>query len=108
MGVSKTDFYTEEQVELAGIARALGHPARISIVQYLMKTEDCITGDIVKEIGLAQPTISQHLKVLKDVGIIRGTIEGNAVCYCINPRIWQKVNRLFNDFFGGFPTSSCC
>jgi ArsR family transcriptional regulator, arsenate/arsenite/antimonite-responsive transcriptional repressor len=84
MGISKTEGLTAEQIELAAIAKALGHPARIAILQFLMRVDKCICGDIVNELPLAQPTISQHLKELKSVGLIKGNIEGNAICYCVN------------------------
>ncbi len=84
MGVTKTIYYTSEQNELAAIAKALAHPARIAIIDYLLKVNKCICKDIVNELSLAQPTISQHLKELKSVGLIQGSIEGTAICYCIN------------------------
>jgi DNA-binding transcriptional ArsR family regulator len=84
MGASRTDQYESEQVELAAIAKALGHPARIAIVHYLSQAQACICNDIVEVLPLAQPTVSQHLKELKSVGIIQGTVEGNAICYCLD------------------------
>jgi DNA-binding transcriptional ArsR family regulator len=99
MGVSKTELFTKKQNELASIARVLGHPARIAILQHLVKTNACICGGLVDELGLAQATISQHLKELKQVGLIQGTIEGTSMCYCIDPKMWEKYKKLFNDFF---------
>jgi predicted transcriptional regulator len=87
MGISKTDVFSERENKLASIFKALGHPARIAIIEYLLKVNTCICGDIVNELPLAQATISQHLKELKSVGIIKGNIEGNSICYCINPDI---------------------
>lgn len=84
MGVSKTEYFTSRQNRLANIAKALGHPARIAIIDHLLKVDRCICGSIVRELGLAQPTVSQHLKELKSAGIIQGTVEGNAICYCIH------------------------
>ncbi|MFZ4797514.1 MAG: ArsR/SmtB family transcription factor, partial [Bacteroidia bacterium] len=84
MGASKTDHFTEKQNQLAAIAKALGHPARVAIIEYLLSVDSCICGDIVNVMPLAQPTVSQHLKELKNAGIIKGNIEGNAICYCIN------------------------
>lgn len=98
MGLSKTEIFTEEQNRMAGFAKALGHPARIAIIEHLIKIKTCICGDLVDEIGLAQPTISQHLKELKKIGIIQGTVEGTSVCYCINPEKWIEVESLFNTF----------
>ena len=91
MGLTKTSQFTKEQNELAEMAKALGHPARIAILQYLSKQESCVCGSIVDEIGLAQATVSQHLKALKDVGLIQGTISGVSTCYCINA---EKVNAV--------------
>lgn len=99
MGVTKTDLYTDHQIRLAALAKVLGHPARITILQYLLKMKTCVCGDIVNEIGLSQPTISQHLKELKSIGIIQGTISGTSVCYCINPELFEECKQLFSDFF---------
>ena len=99
MGISKTELFTKKQNELANIARALGHPARIAILQHLVKINACICNDLVAELGLAQPTISQHLKELKQLGLIQGSIEGTSVCYCIDPKVWEKYKKLFGDFF---------
>jgi predicted transcriptional regulator len=99
MGITKTELFTKKQNELANIARALGHPARIAIVQHLLKANACICNDLVGELGLAQPTISQHLKELKQVGIIQGSIEGTSICYCIDPKTWDKYRKLFAEFF---------
>lgn len=99
MGATKTDLFTKKQNELANMAKAIAHPARIAILQQLIKTNACICGSLVEELGLAQPTISQHLKELKLAGIIRGTIEGTSVCYCIDPKTWNKYRQIFNNFF---------
>ncbi|SMO67744.1 ArsR/SmtB family transcription factor [Solitalea koreensis] len=109
MGVSRTDIYTAEQNELALLMKALAHPARIAIIQYLIKVNKCICGDIVEEIGLAQATISQHLKELKAVGLIQGTIEGTSVCYCINGAVWKHFQDELNVLFGSWkPITNCC
>ena len=99
MGISKTALFTKKQNDLANIARALGHPARIAILQHLVKTNACICNDLVGELGLAQPTISQHLKELKQLGLIQGSIEGTSICYCIDPKVWEKYRKLFEAFF---------
>jgi len=99
MGATKSDLFTKKQNELANMAKAIGHPARIAILQQLIKTNACICGDLVEELGLAQPTISQHLKELKHAGIIQGTVEGASVCYCINPKVWKQYRQFFNEFF---------
>ncbi len=110
MGLTKSDIFTEEQNKLADFAKVLGHPARIAILQHLIKVNTCICGELVNEIGLAQPTISQHLKELKRVGIIQGTIEGTSICYCINPQNWKAIQTLFDSFFTNFvsKTDFCC
>jgi DNA-binding transcriptional ArsR family regulator len=96
MGASKTEHFSTEQNELASLFKAMAHPARIAIVEYLLKTDSCICGDIVNELPLAQPTVSQHLKELKNAGIIKGTIEGTAICYCINENTLKKVESYFS------------
>ena len=95
MGATKTDHFTEEQNELAIVAKALGHPARIAIMEYLLKVDTCICGDIVNELPLAQATVSQHLKELKNAGLIKGNIEGTAICYCINEPGIEKIKGFF-------------
>lgn len=97
MGITKTEIFTESQNRIAKIAKALGHPARVSILDYIFKQETCICGDLVEEIGLAQPTISQHLKELKNLGAIKGNVEGTSVCYCIDLDFWGEMkNDLMN------------
>lgn len=96
MGITKSDHFTDHQNELAVLAKALGHPARIAIIQYLLKVNACICGDIVNELPLSQPTISQHLKELKNAGLIKGNIEGNAICYCINESGFEKIKGFFD------------
>ena len=95
MGATKTDHFTGKQNEIAILAKALGHPARIAIIEYLLKVDACICGDIVNELPLAQPTISQHLKELKNAGIIKGNIEGNTICYCIDEKTLNKLQAYF-------------
>lgn len=99
MGVTKTENFTEEQNSIAQLAKVLGHPARIAILQQIIKQDTCICGDLVTEIGLAQATISQHLKELKNSGIIKGNIEGTSVCYCIDQDNWTKIQQIFSSFF---------
>lgn len=111
MGVTKTALFSAEQNELAVIAKALAHPARIAILQFLLRSNTCINGDLVQELGLAQATISQHLRELKQIGIIQGNIEGVSVCYCIDPEKWGEVRNLFNLLFDRYKdptTGECC
>ena len=95
MGATKTDHFTDNQNELAILTKALGHPARIAIIEYLIKVNTCICGDIVNELPLSQPTVSQHLKELKNAGLIKGSIEGNTICYCINEVGFDKIKSFF-------------
>jgi len=99
MGLTRTDIFTDEINELAALFKVLGHPARIAILQYIIDQKACICNDLVDELGLAQATISQHLKELKSAGIIQGTIEGKSVCYCIEEKKWKEVQQRFQQFF---------
>lgn len=109
MGLTKTEIFTEEQNRLAVLLKAMAHPARVAILQHIIKTNACICGDLVEELGLAQATISQHLKELKTAGLIQGTIEGVSVCYCINPVIWGDLQHQLSQFFGTYPIkTNCC
>jgi len=108
MGATKTEIFTEKQNKLALMMKALGHPARIAIIQQLLKTNTCICGDLVEELGLAQATISQHLKELKNVGLIQGTIEGTSVCYCIDGKVWKRFKKELEGFFIPYEKDNCC
>lgn len=111
MGVTKRALFTAEQNQMAQFAKVLAHPARIAIIQYLLRSNTCINGDLILELGLAQATISQHLRELKEVGIIQGTIEGASVSYCIHQGRWMEFKEIFNalfDQFEGPDTSTCC
>ena len=96
MGPTKSEMFTKHQNEIATIIKALGHPARIAILEYLMKIDSCICSDIVEELPLAQPTISQHLKELKKANLIKGTVEGTSICYCIDENGIEKLERYFS------------
>jgi predicted transcriptional regulator len=108
MGATKTELFTKKQNELAAMAKALAHPARIAILQQLIKTNACVCGSLVEELGLAQATISQHLKELKQVGLIQGTVEGTNVCYCIDPKVWLQYKEFFTMFFKELPVNGTC
>lgn len=109
MGTSKTDKFTEVQNNLAAITKALGHPARIAIVQYLIQQKACVCGELVDELPLSQSTVSQHLKELKNTGLIKGTIEGPSVCYCINDEVWDNAKKSLASLFESFsPSNNCC
>jgi ArsR family transcriptional regulator, arsenate/arsenite/antimonite-responsive transcriptional repressor len=107
MGLTKSDQFTQNQNELARFAKALGHPARVAIIEFLLKTDKCICGDIVNVLPLAQPTVSQHLRELKEAGLIKGNIEGTAICYCINPELFQKFVGILKVFFPEKNTPCC-
>lgn len=109
MGISKTEKFTAEQNKIATFAKVLAHPARIAILQYLFKLEGCYCGDLVLEIGLAQATVSQHLKELKKIGLIKGTIEGTSVCYCIDETNWQTFQLFMQQFLNQHArVEGCC
>lgn len=111
MGITKTDLFTKEQNELAKVAKVLGNPARIAILHHLLKANACINGDLVQELGLAQATISQHLRELKAIGLVQGTIEGVSMSYCIDAAKWAELKALFNalfDQFGKALKDDCC
>src|SRR6201986_844027 len=109
MGITKTEIFTDEQNKLAVQLKAIAHPARIAILQELIKANACICGDLVGELGLAQATISQHLKELKNAGLIQGTIEGASVCYCIEPKAWKNLQKELNILFASYQEkNNCC
>lgn len=109
MGITKSEIYTEKQNKLATMLKALAHPARIAIIQHLVKSDECICSDLVEELGLAQATISQHLKELKNIGIIKGCVEGASVSYCIDEKVWRQLKKEFEAFFVSFKlTNECC
>ncbi|RYZ20593.1 MAG: ArsR family transcriptional regulator [Chitinophagaceae bacterium] len=109
MGITKSEIFTERQNRLATLLKAIAHPARIAILQHLIKANACICGDLVNELGLAQATISQHLRELKAVGLIQGTVEGTSVCYCIDPKAWAKYKKELDALFGSYKGgSNCC
>jgi DNA-binding transcriptional ArsR family regulator len=109
MGLAKTEMFTDQQNEIALFAKVFGHPARVAILQQLFKIDACYCGDLVNEIGLAQPTISQHLKELKYLGLIKGNVEGTSVCYCIDNEKWTKMKEVMVQFLDqDIPKSDCC
>lgn len=109
MGITKTEIFTEQQNQVATFAKAFGHPARVAILQHLFKINACICGDLVEEIGLAQPTISQHLKELKNLGLIKGSIEGTSICYCIDMNNWTEMKTVMMQFLNqDISKENCC
>ena len=110
MGATKTEHFTTKQNTIATLTKALGHPARVAIIEYLMKVNTCICGDIVNELPLAQATVSQHLKELKNAGLIKGEVEGNAICYCIDEKAIEKLQTYFGNISTKLQTkkNKCC
>ncbi|WP_128546401.1 ArsR/SmtB family transcription factor [Larkinella soli] len=108
MGATKTEVFTAEQNRLADLAKALAHPARIAILEHLMRTKSCICGELVDELPLSQATVSQHLKELSRVGLIKGNIDPPRVCYCINETVWTEAKTTLGLFFEAFTGNDCC
>ena len=106
MGLSKTESFALRQKRIADLAKALAHPARIAILEFLAKQETCICGDIVDQLPLSQSTVSQHLAELKRVGLIKGEIEGPRVCYCIDEKAWDDAKMLLTQFLTD--VKKCC
>lgn len=110
MGITKTEIFTDQQNQIASIAKVLGHPARVAILNHLFSINACVCGDLVEEIGLAQATISQHLKELKNAGLIEGSVDGTKVCYCIHTENWSNMKQILNLFLEQDlqKSESCC
>ena len=109
MGITKTDMFNDKQNQLAQLFKAIGHPARIAIIEYLLQVDQCISKDIVDELPLAQTTIVQHLRELKQAKIIQGTIDGNSICYCLNPKKFDLLKSYFTDFTTALnKAGNCC
>lgn len=108
MGATKTSQYTDKQITLAQLAKALGHPARVAIVDYLLSVEACICNDITDQLQLAQPTVSQHLKELKSAGLIKGSIDRNSICYCINEKAIGVLQQYLAAVSGKLSAKTIC
>jgi len=108
MGLTKTDNFNTAQNRTAVLMKALGHPARIAILEFLIKKNACICNDIVEELPLSQATVSQHLKELKEAGLIKGDIEGKSICYCIDAKAWKEAQKVLNKLFDSYKGESCC
>jgi DNA-binding transcriptional ArsR family regulator len=108
MGLTKTEEFTKLQNDLALITKALGHPARIAILQFLIKSKSCVCGDIVNELPLSQSTVSQHLSELKKAGLIKGDIDGPSVCYCIDEKTWDRAKKSVLNLFESCKGNDCC
>ncbi|MFP4846130.1 ArsR/SmtB family transcription factor [Winogradskyella sp. PE311] len=108
MGLTKSEIFSDTQNEIATLAKAFAHPARVAILHHLFRANTCICGDLVEEIGLAQATISQHLRELKNLNLIQGNIEGTSVCYCINQEKWSKMKSVISEFLDQDINMNCC
>lgn len=110
MGLTKSEKFSVEQNQIATLAKAFAHPARVAILQQIFKSNTCICGDLVDEIGLAQATISQHLRELKNIGLIKGNIEGTSVCYCIDEENWNNMKSVISNFIeqNNNNSNDCC
>ncbi|WP_430614432.1 ArsR/SmtB family transcription factor [Flavobacterium sp. JP2137] len=111
MGITKSELFSQKKNSLADMFKVLAHPARLAILQHIIDERACICGDLVVELGLAQATVSQHLKELKNCGLLKGTVEGKSICYCIDPEVWQEFYRAFGQFFNrdvSAGNSDCC
>jgi ArsR family transcriptional regulator len=108
MTYAKIAVFTAEQQQLARVAKALAHPARVAIIQFLASKTTCISGDIAAELPLARTTVSQHLQELKALDLIRGEIDGLTVCYCLNTELLRQVQQQFTAFFGAATASPVC
>ncbi len=107
MGITKTQIFTDKQNDLAQFFKVLGHPARVAILQYISSQNACVCSDLVDEIGLAQATISQHLKELKSINLLKGEIDGKSMCYCINVERWSEIQEQLNAFFNNAKLNCC-
>lgn len=107
MGATKLHIHSKDANDIAEVAKIFAHPARVAILQYISKQESCICNDIVDEIGLSQPTISQHLQVINNAGLLEGTYKGKSICYCLNVERFHEIQKLFNSFFNQ-TKSNCC
>lgn len=109
MGLTKVQNFNAAQNKLASYAKALGHPARIAILEFLLKYNSCICNDLVEYLPLSQSTISQHLKELKEAGFIKGEIEGPKICYCINEKVWEEARDMILNIFSAYQSNkNCC
>ena len=109
MGATKAEEFSVKDNRLSKYAKALAHPARVAILKILLKRNACICGDIVEELPLSQSTVSQHLKELKEAGLIKGQIDGVKICYCIDEAEWQKARQVVDELFALYtPASNCC
>ena len=108
MGITKSELFKKRQNRMANLAMAFDHPARVAIIEYLLSNETCICNDLVNELPLSQSTITQHLKELKRIGIIKGEVEGPKVNYCIDEKVWNKAGKVIGGLFESYKGADCC
>lgn len=109
MGITKSELFKKRQNKVASLAKAFNHPARVAILEYLLSNQTCICNDLVNELPLSQSTITQHLKELKQIGIIKGEVEGPKVNYCIDEKVWEETRDIFINMFSKYiPKNNCC
>jgi ArsR family transcriptional regulator, arsenate/arsenite/antimonite-responsive transcriptional repressor len=108
MGATKTEEFTTEENRIAELAKAFAHPARVAILRLLAEKKACVCGDLVEELPLSQATVSQHLKELKRIGIIKGDINPPRVCYCINEVVWEEARQTFEGLLSTLKPAGCC
>ena len=108
MGITKTALFNKRQNRLASLAKAFDHPARIAILEYIINKRSCICNDLVGVLPLSQSTITQHLKELKQTGIIKGEVEGPRVNYCINEKVWVEARENFGGMFSKYIVRNDC
>jgi predicted transcriptional regulator len=107
MGITKQNIHNQKANDIATIAKVFAHPARIAIIEYISKQQNCICNDIVNEIGLAQATISQHLKVINDAGLLKGDYKGKSICYCLNVARYKEYQNQLNSYFNATQFNCC-
>ncbi len=110
MGASKIINYSEEELLIAKFAKALSHPARVAIIKLLLQKQSCVCGDIVEDLPIAQSTVSQHLKELKESGLIKGNIDGASICYCVDAEVLKNANDILSKVLGAYiqNQTTCC
>jgi DNA-binding transcriptional ArsR family regulator len=108
MGATKTEEFTVKDNKISKYAKSLAHPARVAILQLLIKKQACVCGDIVDELPLSQSTVSQHLKELKEAGLIKGEIDGAKICYCIDEQEWANAKEYLNSLFVSYTSKTKC
>jgi len=108
MGITKSALFNKRQNKLANLAMAFDHPARVAIIEFLLNHDTCICNDLVLELPLSQSTITQHLKELKRIGIIKGEVEGPRVNYCIDEKVWDEAKESFSKLFCRYVNKSDC